>query len=222
MIKDQFFGNIEDASHKQKYLSAAQDIHNVAQDMLELLEDLMDISCGDDFKIKLEDLTISDIEQLAKRAIRLNRDFAIRKNIEIILTCQTENLSKDHLAKTNKLKIKLDSRRIKQILINLISNSVKYSQPGTKIIVNIAQINNRLAIDIKDQGIGMNEEQIKMALGGKGMQIDKSIVANNQNQINSHGIGVPLVKRLVELQQGEMQINSVPKKGTQIVLNFNY
>lgn len=226
MIKNQFFGRIDDAKNKQEYLSAAEDIHNVAHDMLELLDDLMDMSANEmgDFSVKLEELEVADVLGLITRVIRLNRDFVAKKNIEIML-CKPEV--------TIPNKIKLDRRRIKQIFINLISNSIKYSKEGTKIIINVSYIpinKPQLVISIKDQGIGMTKQQIEMALNGQGTKIDKSALINHhyqthnqeQTQIDSHGIGMPLVKKLVVLQQGTMDIKSKLGEGTEIILGFSY
>jgi signal transduction histidine kinase len=281
MIKDQCFGKIDDIKNKQEYLEAAQDIYSAAQDMLELLNDLMDISCGnneecEDFSVRLEEVDVAD---LIKRSIRINKDLALRKNIQIVFN---NVVDQEKMASTP---IKLDPRRIKQILINLLSNSIKYSPNNTKIIINLnINTSNNLTISIQDQGIGMTKEQIKMALQGEGARIDKSALMKNQDHhyqaqkdhhktqhhnqtqqdhhktqttnqtqqdhhktqttnqtqhpqqthshiqtqpqyhnqthIDSHGIGMPLVKRLVELQNGTMEVLSEIGNGTKILLCF--
>lgn len=233
MIRDQFFGKIDDVKNKKEYLEAAEDIHNAAQEMLEFVDDLMDMSCNQsgDFSVNLENV---DVVNLIERSVKINKDLALRKNIQIVF----------NRSQTSLPNITLDPRRTKQILINLISNSVKYSPQNTTITINARiEDNNKLSISIQDQGIGMSIEQIKMALDGKGMQIDKSALKNhhyqtqnhnqiydqgqsqychNQTQIDSHGIGMPLVKRLVELQNGTMKILSEIGKGTRVVLGFSY
>ncbi len=328
MIKDQCFGDIDDIRNKPEYLEAAQDIYIAAQDMLELLNDLMDIGAddhGEEFSIKLEEVDVAD---LIRRSIRINKDLALRKNIQIIfdneLETNTNNKNKDRDKNKDKNKdkdkdkdknkksltsptqIKLDPRRTKQVLINLISNSIKYSPEHTKITLSLnTNPSNNLIISIQDQGIGMTKEQIKMALQGQGSKIDKTTLqekmmtnqdhhyqtqtnhsqaqqahykaqshdqaqttnqtqsqdqtqqyqlqihnhiqtqhhdqtqnhqeqtqATNQTQsktqtqyqyqIDSHGIGMPLVKRLVELQNGKIEILSEIGQGTKVVLGFGY
>lgn len=240
MIKDQFFGKIDDVKNKQEYLEAAEDIYSAAQDMLGFLNDLMDMGCRElgDFNVCLQDV---DIVDLIKRSIRINRDLALRKNIQIIFDNNLQTLPN----------VKLDPRRTKQILINLISNSIKYSPENTAITIAVQIENNhKLIISIADQGIGMTQAQIKMALAGEGTQIDKMAPTNhhyqtqkdhhktqttnhdqtqhhNQTQhfnhtIDSHGIGMPLVKRLVELQNGTMEILSEIGNGTKVILGFGY
>ena len=65
----------------------------------------------------------------------------------------------------------------------------------------------------------MNENDIRMALSGEGTKIVKS---NLGKDIDSHGIGLPLVKQLVEMQKGEMEIESQINQGTEIKLKFQY
>jgi signal transduction histidine kinase len=342
MIKDEFFGQFGDERYKKEYLEAAADINNVANDMLEFVNDLMDAqdNQGEYFTINKEEV---DIDSLIKRVIRVNQPYALSKNINIvfddnqnvmlnevkhlvkseeILRCTQDdrnnaqddrNNVQDDNSNTqddNLLQIFLDPKRTKQILTNLISNSIKYSPRNTTITISTRiieesqtannkttadnkTINNRTAnnkkliIFICDQGIGMSKEQIKMALDGKGAQIDKSVLENiteddvlenhhyqthttqepitqeqtqsheqtqhhkqacttnqtrsqektqcktylqnnlqthnlayNQLLFNSHGIGMPLVKQLVEAQNGTMEIISELGFGTKVVLGF--
>jgi len=237
MIKEEFFGKFDDARHKREYIEAATDINNVANDMLEFVNDLMDIEQNQsgDFSIEMQEV---DIVFLIKRVVKINQPYALTKNIKILFDDNQNSLSQFP-------KLLLDPRRTKQILTNLISNSVKYSQENTTITISV-QIDNQntkkqLTISIHDQGIGMTKQQIKMALEGEGVKIDKSALTKNhhyqthnhnqannhtsnpshtQTQIDSHGIGMPLVKKLVELQNGEMSILSKVGSGTEITLNF--
>jgi signal transduction histidine kinase len=259
MIKGEFFGRFGDEKHKKEYLEAAADINNVANDMLEFVNDLMDVEENQltQFTIKKEQV---DIASLIKKVIKLNQPYALSKNIQIVFGDNGKNL-------LSSLQIFLDTKRTKQILTNLISNSIKYSPKNTTITIGIKIIeedkttnNNKLIISICDQGIGMNDEQIKMALDGKGAQIDKFFMQNkpddksenhhyqthttqkptttnqtqsheqtqsqtqwptyNQLLFNSHGIGMPLVKQLVEAQNGTMEIKSKIGSGTKINLYF--
>jgi len=232
MIKEEFFGKFDD-THKREYIEAATDINNVANDMLEFVNDLMDIEQNQsgDFSIEMQEV---DIAFLIKRVVKINQPYALTKNIKILFDDNQNSLSQFP-------KPLLDPRRTKQILTNLISNSVKYSQENTTITISV-QIDNQntkkqLTISIHDQGIGMTKQQIKMALEGEGVKIDKSALTknhhyqtqtnsqksslcHNQTQIDSHGIGMPLVKKLVELQGGIVNIKSELGAGTEVLLEF--
>ena len=217
MIKDQCFGNIDDIKNKQEYLEAAKTIHNSASEMLEFLDDLMEsaitnVGCNKDgefeFSVNLQNV---DICCLINRAIKVNQISALSKNITIIFQPTKQFVSQP----------KLDPKRIKQILINLISNSIKYSKHSTEIVISCDVINAHLVISIKDQGIGMTKEQIEMALSGEGTKIDKSeLITKSNPTIDSHGIGLPLVKKLTELQKGILEINSIKDQGTEVLLKF--
>ncbi len=115
-------------------------------------------------------------------------------------------------------KLKTDIFRLKQILINLITNAIKYSHKGNKVEISVSQNNQQqLQITISDSGIGMTTQEIKMALSGQGKQINKSTL---NKPIDSHGLGMPIVKQLVELLGVKMEIESVREKGTKIMLYF--
>jgi signal transduction histidine kinase len=209
MIKEEFFGKFDDVRHKREYIEAATDINNVANDMLEFVNDLMDVEQNQsgDFSVEMQEV---DIAFLIKKVVKVNLLYAVTNNIKIIFDNEQNNLPK----------LFIDPRRTKQILTNLISNSVKYSLKNTTIdIVIKIENNHKLIISVQDQGIGMTKEQIQMALSGEGSKIDKSSL--NQ-PIDSHGIGMPLVKKLVEAQNGTIEIKSQLGVGTEVLLSFNF
>jgi signal transduction histidine kinase len=151
-----------------------------------------------------------DIAEIIRRSIRVNRDFAQRRRIEIVSQVAAEIIP-----------INLDARRMKQILVNLISNSIKYSKEDTRVEVTAKRISEnsrpKLQIIIKDHGFGMTEEQVKKALQKYGR-----IQNENSDKVDSFGLGLPLVKYLVEAQNGKMEIESVAGVGTIITLTFSY
>lgn len=195
---------------KINYDEFARDIELCALDALQFINDLMDVAqtASGDFSINMENKV--DIAEIISRSIRINRDFAYKRKISI-----TSEI--DHNLET----INLDQRRMKQILVNLISNSVKYSSEGTKIMVNAQIISKnkkrQLQIIIKDQGYGMTQSEIEKALTKFGR-----IQNEKHKHIDSFGLGLPLVKQMVELQMGELKINSQKGVGTEVVLTFNY
>ena len=79
------------------------------------------------------------------------------------------------------------------------------------------KIGDGLYIEVADSGIGMSEEEIKMALNGDGKKIDKSGL---DKEIDSNGIGMTIIKDLVALLGGEMKIESAKGVGTRVILRF--
>lgn len=189
-----------------------KDIDESANDLNEIIHDLLDVgiggSNGDSFSVDLSEEI--DIENVVRRVVKLNKDYAMRRGIAIDVEV-AEGVSLIHL----------DLKRMKQILSNLISNSVKYSPEKTKIKIKIKDIlidgDRYLKIMVSDQGFGMTDEQIEQAF-----EKYKIIDNPNRKKVDSFGLGLPIVKKLVELQKGKIVVKSEPNKGTDFILKFPY
>lgn len=188
----------------------AQDVENCANEVLEFISDLMDVNqvASGEFSIDLSKEI--DIANIIRRSIRVNRDFARKRKIEIVGKIDDDVPY-----------IKLDARRVKQILVNLISNSIKYSRADTEVKVYLHKIfegsKEKMQIIVEDQGFGMTPDQIKIALQKYG-----TIQNENSGRVDSFGLGLPLVKKLVELQNGIMDIDSKIGVGTKVILTFEF
>lgn len=108
-----------------------------------------------------------------------------------------------------------DKRRISQVFSNLISNSIKYSKDNTTIKVTGKFIQDSLEMKIIDQGIGMNEEDIPIALSTYGTVHDM-----DYNSQSSYGLALPIVKMLLDAHDASISIESKKGKGTTITLRF--
>ena len=188
----------------------AEEINAAALDLNELIHDLLDVGNigSGDFAIDLSKKI--DINFFVERALKLNYDYSLQRGISL------ESYVDKELSP-----IFLDQKRMKQILTNLISNAIKYSPRGTTIKIYTARLveNNQeyLQISIIDQGFGMTNDQIQMAF-----EKYKTIQNPNSGEVDSFGIGLPITKHLVELQNGEIQMTSVVGKGTNTLLKFPY
>ncbi len=200
-----------------EYLEFTSDIYNVAREVMEFVNDLMDVNQSESGKFSIKMDEEIDIINIIKRSIKLNYGLSSKRNIQIQFNNQIKVSN-----------INLDQRRMKQILANLISNALKYSKEDSIVTIDAKEetIDNnsldskkQIIISVKDQGIGMSENDIKMALSGEGTKIVKSSLGKD---IDSHGIGLPLVKQLVEMQKGEMEIESQINQGTEIKIKFQY
>jgi signal transduction histidine kinase len=111
-----------------------------------------------------------------------------------------------------------DNRRLRQVLLNLISNAIKFMPEGGEVHISLSvpqDAETGLAIAVTDTGIGMAPEQIPVALERFG-QIDCGL---NRNYEGS-GLGLPLSKSLVELHGGALSIQSAPGVGTTVTIAF--
>jgi len=105
-----------------------------------------------------------------------------------------------------------DSTRLKQILLNLISNAIKFTPSGGAVVVAVHRgLDGTLVFEVRDTGIGMTENEIEIALQPFG-QID----ASNTRRYEGTGLGLPLAKRLAELHGGSLQVNSEKGRGTTV------
>lgn len=191
-----------DDSKRKEHL---EEIESCANEALQFINDLMDVTQISSGVFSINMSKKIDICEMIWRCVRVNRDFANRKQIEIINGAD-ENLPT----------IYLDQRRIKQILVNLISNAIKYSRNNTKVKISAQKIGEKLKITVADEGIGMNKEQLEKATEKFGLADE------NEDRMDSFGIGLSLVKQLVELQNGTIEIDSEIGKGTKVILLFEY
>ena len=150
-----------------------------------------------------------DVNQVIKEVLILNQKFA--QDNKITLSFADEN---------KQIKLNQNQINIKQILTNLIINSIKYSNENSivKVSTYYSSTENKLIIKVEDNGIGMTKDEIKMALKGDGKKIDKS---NLRKNFTSNGIGLPSVKRMIdEMNNAKLEIASQKNVGTCISLIF--
>lgn len=171
------------------------------------IEDLLNNAQIQSGKFTLGKLEDCNVGELVKELLVFNQSFISDHQIVV-----ETNISK------SLPKLKTDILRLKQILINLITNAVKYSHQGNKVKISVSKNQKQqIQITISDSGIGMTKQEIQMALNGNGQNIDKS---NLNKQIDSHGLGMPIVKQLVDLLGARMEIKSEKGKGTEITIYF--
>ena len=146
-----------------------------------------------------------NIDEVIKKSIKLNYSYYLGNRLNI-KTKVEENL-----------RARADEKRLKQVLVNLISNAVKYSPQNTTItiIADKDKETNKTNIRIIDQGFGMSKEQLNTVFDK--FQTFKN---PNSNHVDSFGIGLPLVKEMMEAQNGEIVINSQVGKGTEVWLKI--
>lgn len=177
------------------------------------LEDLLSDKTTSLGEFSLGEMMDCDVNQIMDDIILLNQNQANNNEISI-----KKNLDK------NLPKLRCDVDRFKQIMMNVIGNALKYSNNNTfitittKYIAKHSEIQNQIYIEIKDEGIGMTPEEVKMALDGEGVKILKTGL---KVPVTSYGLGMKTIKRLVELHHGGLEITSTKYKGTTVGLYFN-
>lgn len=127
------------------------------------------------------------------------------------------NFEKEFLDNQIKLEMNLnncnafvDKDKISQVIINIISNSIKYTGPGKKIIVNCYEEKNRAIISIKDNGIGISEESLEFIFE-RFYRVDKS----RNKDSGGLGVGLTISKAIVDAHKGEISVNSKVNEGSE-------
>jgi PAS domain S-box-containing protein len=128
------------------------------------------------------------------------------------ITKQNQNIVYQHTG--NKDAVNLDPNLLKSAIINLISNSIKYSGENTFIEFNTELSDNKCIIEVKDDGIGIPIEEQKYLL-------EPFFRANNTGKIPGTGLGLNIVKRYVTLMNGDISWISKQDEGTTFKLTFN-
>lgn len=111
--------------------------------------------------------------------------------------------------------ILFDRVRIEKVLLNLISNAIKFSKPGSHINVNIFNKDDHVEVTVKDEGIGIEEKDLKNIFIGF-EQVDKSF----SRIAEGTGVGLFLVKSIIEMHGGSVSVNSVLGQGSEFVLKI--
>ncbi|WBW97261.1 MASE3 domain-containing sensor histidine kinase [Oceanirhabdus sp. W0125-5] len=171
--------------------------------LLRLINNLIDITKIDAnyFQIDLQNCNIvSTVEDITLSVAQ----YIENKNIQIIFDTDVEEKI-----------MACDPDKIERIILNLISNSIKFTKSGGKITVNIFDKGDTVIMSIKDTGIGIPENKIDVIFNRFG-QVDKSTTRNHEGS----GIGLSLVKSLVEMHEGSIEVESEYGKGTEFVIKL--
>jgi signal transduction histidine kinase len=171
--------------------------------LIRLIGNLIDITKIDAkyFEISKKNCDIvSMVENITQSVAVYIKD----KNIELLFDSEIE-----------KKVIACDPDKIERIMLNLLSNSVKFTPENGKIYVGIKQVEGYVAISVIDNGIGISREMQNVVFE-RFIQADKSMTRNREGS----GIGLSLVKSLVDLHEGKISLKSEPGKGSEFVVEL--
>jgi len=196
IIKTELYGPLGHA----KYAEYAEDVFKSGTHLLDLINDVLDLSKIDAGKMELRE-TIFPVRDLFEDTVQLVADKA-KDHLQIRLSSDDE------------ISIMADKRLLKQVLLNLLSNAVKFTPAGGTIMLTAqSTTGGGVAISVTDTGIGMTQAQIQKAFSHYG-QIDSKIARAHQGT----GLGLPISQSLARLHGGEVVANSTPGEGTCMML----
>ena len=200
ILQTEPFGNLGDQRYKE-YIS---DIHDSGSHLLEIINDILDLSRIEAGQISLREEPV-DVHEIAERVLTMLRGRADEGGVEII-----DDISNDLP------NLYADARIMRQILVNLISNAVKFTNADKEVVVS-AEINSagEFIVCVSDEGIGISEEDQIHVLEPFG-QVDGSLTRSFEGV----GLGLPLTKSFVELHGGDLHLESEVGVGTTVSLAF--
>ena len=164
--------------------------------LLSLINDILDFSKMESKQFSVENICF-DLNQLLNQVIEIFSINAMKKNVDLLL--DMNDVPKCFMG---------DPLRIKQVLINLVGNAVKFTNEG-KVEIKVNYDENCLSFEVNDTGIGMNEEQLKIIFDAF-VQADTSTV----RRFGGTGLGTVISKQLVELMKGEIFVRSEENIGS--------
>ena len=171
--------------------------------LLRIIGNLIDITKIDagHFYIQMQN---NDIVNVVENIVSSIVDYIESKNISIVFDTEIEEKV-----------MAFDADAMERIILNLLSNSIKFTPSGGKIEVNIYNKVNSVVISVKDTGIGIPIEK-QSSIFEKFVQVDKSLSRNREGS----GIGLSLVKELVVIHNGTIGLESIPNKGSEFIVEI--
>lgn len=192
-----------DTSNKQQqeYLT---DIHDAAHHLLSLINDILDLSKIEAGASELNEEVVDAVE-VAESVLRVVRERADKAGVTLTFT-QEEPLPP----------IFVDERKLKQALLNLLTNAIKFTEEGGLVTLKIkSKADSGFIFQVVDSGIGMAPEDVPKALRKFG-QVDSDL----NRRYEGTGLGLPLTKALIEMHQGALEVKSTRGKGTTVTLRL--
>lgn len=194
LIAEAVLGDIPDG-----YRECGRDVYEAGKHLLELVNNVLDVS-----KLSAGSMTLQsenvDLGTIINEAAKLVHDDISRRrhNLEIDLPRES-------------VLLRCDKLKLKQILINILSNAAKFTPDGGNISIGLSMTPDDITISIADNGVGMSPNDIPRALA-RFSQLHPSGVKESAGT----GLGLPLAKLLVELHGGRLSIESDLGKGTTV------
>jgi signal transduction histidine kinase len=170
--------------------------------MASILNELLDLARIEARRGKDFELVPTDVAELVRKTVSEFRLPAER--LAPVVTSQNAVWS-----------IMVDRKKTQQAILNVLSNAYKYSRPGdaVEIFIEPARTANLIAIRTVDQGIGMSAEQVKRVS-------ERFFRADTSGNVPGTGLGMSIVKEIVELHHGNLLVASAPGQGTSVTLQF--
>jgi len=188
----------------ERYREYLKDIHGAGAHLVSLLNDLLDLSKVETGKLDLSFGNVG-VNDLTQQCVGIMQPQANRARI-IIRTSLTPALPQ----------VVADERSLRQIVLNLLANSIKFTGPGGQVIVSTAvSDSSEVVLRVRDTGVGMSEKDIEAAL-----EPFRQVATSGSWGSGGTGLALPLTKALAEANRANFHIKSAPNAGTLVEIAF--
>ena len=199
VMQQEKFGSLAN----DKYRGYADDIHASGQHLLSLIDDLLDLSRVESGKMDLSFVAVN-LSETTEHAVRMLQAEAAQRRVLLRMS----------FGKNLPLVV-ADLRSMRQVMMNILSNSIKFTEPGGQVILSAqVQADGAMVWRVRDTGIGMSSDQVRTALE------PFKRIATEGRETQGTGLGLPLAKALAEANRAEFAISSVQGKGTLVEVIF--
>ncbi|HVJ54250.1 MAG TPA: HAMP domain-containing sensor histidine kinase [Aliidongia sp.] len=195
IMREQLFGEV-----LPRYLSYLDDIYGSGQHLLDLINQLLDFSKAEAGKLELVDETV-DLDRMMHDVVMLLREVAHTGKVRL------------KAPRTSGLLIRVDPLRMKQCLINVLSNAIKFTEADGEISVSSHSDEDGAHITVADTGIGLEPEDLPRVFERFGQ-------GGNARAGTGTGLGLPLTKQLIEQHGGTVELISTRGVGTTVTLHL--
>ncbi len=196
ILENKFFGELN-----ERQLEYSRAIVESSQRLLALINDILDLATIEAGYLRL-DLVPVELATVLEAIHTLGHERARSRGIELTVDCGP-----------NVEKIMADERRLKQALYNLLSNALKFTPEGGKIVIGAHSAGDEMLITVTDTGIGIPLDQQTQVF-------DKFERGIGQGRQAGAGLGLSLVKSLIELHDGWVELDSAPNSGTKVTCHL--
>jgi signal transduction histidine kinase len=199
IMKDQHLGPVQNA----RYLSYAADIHSSGRHLLGIINDVLDLA-----KIEAGKMSLDSAEEFAL-VPALSTSLAMLSGLG-----EKRGVTVREEWPHPEMRIVAVERMMCQIIINLVGNAIRYTPAGGGVVLSGKPARDgSYAISVRDNGVGMSEDEIANALTPFGQNHPRMTVTREGT-----GLGLPLAKAMAELHGGKLIVESKPGKGTNVTL----
>jgi signal transduction histidine kinase len=200
IISGEHLGALKNA----RYLEYSRDIHSSGLHLLSIINDVLDMSKIEAGKLEIHEEEI-EVRALLAGSLRMVRERARKQHVD--LACEVAD--PNHV-------IVVDERAMKQCLLNVLSNAVKFSPTGGQVTIEASvDSGNQTLLVVVDQGIGMSQEELERALQPFGQAHSATT-----RTYGGTGLGLPITQGLVEAHGGTLTIESRPGSGTRVTITL--